>query len=73
MEDYSALEKFNDLTTLPINPEGRSIKNVYDKMRKNGLDRLITEHQFVNYMLPFKRVINKEEEFYNNWIKENQD
>lgn len=69
----SALEKFNDLTTLPINPEGRSIKNVYDKMRKNGLDRLITEHQFVNYMLPFKRVINKEEEFYNNWIKENQD
>ena len=42
-------------------------------MRKNGLDRLITEHQFVNYMLPFKRVINKEEEFYNNWIKENQD
>lgn len=60
----SGILKFEDVTTLPIDPEGRSIKNIFNKIRENGLDGLINERQFVNYMLPFKRIMNKEKENY---------
>jgi len=67
----SGIEKIEDIIELPMNPEGRSLQNVYTKMKQNGLDRLITENRFANYMLPFKRIINKESEVYNSWMKEN--
>lgn len=69
----SAKEKFDDITTLPIDPEGRSIKNIYGKMKSDGLDRLINEHMFADYMLPFKKIINKEKENYNLWVDSNEE
>jgi 5'-3' exonuclease len=62
-----AISNFNDITTLPLNPEGRSTKNVFKKIKENGLDRLISEQQFVNYILPFKRIMNKEKENYSKY------
>ena len=69
----SAIEKFEDMTLLPIDPEGRSVKNIYTKMKQNGLDRLINEHQWEKYMLPFKRIINKETDYYNIWLERNKE
>jgi 5'-3' exonuclease len=65
-----AIELFEIKTESPINPEGRSAKSVYQFMKEDGLDRLINEHKFVNYMLPFKKIINKEKEAYKLWLEE---
>lgn len=73
MMSESAIEKFEDMTLLPIDPEGRSVKNIYTKMKQNGLDRLINEHQWEKYMLPFKKIINKEKDYYNIWLERNKD
>jgi hypothetical protein len=68
----SSIENFDDVTTLPMNPEGRSVKNIYAKMKRDGLDRLINEHKFANYMLPFKKIMNKEKENYNLLLEDNE-
>jgi len=69
----TALEKFDDVVSLPIDPEGRSVKNVYIKMKENGLDRLISENRFADYMLPFKKIIDKEKDNYNLWVESNKE
>ena len=54
-----------DLMNLPVNPEGRDIKIVYKRFKEDGLDRMISEARFPTFMLPFKKIINKETDFYN--------
>jgi len=44
---------------LPIDPEGRDIKNAYQLMKEDGLDKEIHNH-ITEYLLPFKRLIERE-------------
>jgi 5'-3' exonuclease len=52
---------------LPIDPEGRDVKNAYQLMKEDGLDREIHNH-ITEYLLPFKRLIEREKN--NNLINE---
>lgn len=65
-EAYEELEQLE----LPLSPEGRSSKNLYNMMREDGfLD--VYGGTFVNYVEPFYVVIMCEKESYNKYIKNN--
>jgi 5'-3' exonuclease len=56
-ESLEQLELFLDA---PLNPDGRGIKNVYTLMKEDGIDRLIGEHRFAEYLIPFKKLMERE-------------
>ena len=52
-------EELKMVMDLPIDPEGRDVKNAYQLMKEDGLDREIHNH-ITEYLLPFKRLIERE-------------
>jgi hypothetical protein len=44
---------------LPIDPDGRDVKNVYKMMKEDGMDREIKNYS-IEYFMPFKRLIQRE-------------
>ena len=55
-----AIEMIDNIINLPINPEGREIKNVYKFIKEDGLNNKIINN-FEDYFLPFKKLINREQ------------
>lgn len=53
------IDDLNMIIELPINPEGRDIKNAYQLMKEDGLDREI-HNNVSEYFLPFKKLIERE-------------
>jgi len=49
-----------------INPEGRDIKNVYQYIKRDGLSRLIGTNNLADYLLPFKKLMSREESYFIN-------
>lgn len=68
----SVIDKFEDVTLSPMDTTNRSIENIYRKVKETGLDRLINEDRWENYMVPFVKIMNKEKEMYKNWLNENK-
>lgn len=60
----------NDLISLPINPEGRSMKNVYTLMKRDGIDARISNYSN-EYLMPFKKLMEREKKLYNKTENEN--
>lgn len=60
-----AIENINDLIELPIIPDGRSIKNVYQYTKEDGMDEKIKGFN-IEYFLPFKRLIEREKKIITN-------
>lgn len=56
----SAVEDVNQLMESEIDPKGRSIKNAYIKLKENGINEVLGEARFVDYLLPFKKLIERE-------------
>lgn len=52
-----------DLLYLPLNMEDRSIKNFYEKLKRDGLNGTIDNH-YVNFLMPFKELIEREKKNY---------
>jgi len=55
----SVINDMKDLIDLPINPEGRDIKNAYQLMKEDGMDKEIKNYS-IEYFMPFKRLIERE-------------
>jgi len=55
----SVISEISELMELPINPEGRDIKNAYQLMKEDGMDKEIKNYS-IEYFLPFKRLIERE-------------
>jgi len=51
----SAINKINDLIDGKLDSSNRTIKEVYDKMKKDGLERTIGPTRYPEYLLPFKK------------------
>ena len=51
----SAIVKINDLIDGKLDSSNRTIKEVYDKMKKDGLERTIGPTRYPEYLLPFKK------------------
>lgn len=59
MITQNVIDDLNMIIELPINPEGRDIKNAYQLMKEDGLDREIYNN-VSEYFLPFKKLIERE-------------
>jgi 5'-3' exonuclease len=55
----SVIDEVKMILDLPIDPEDRGIKNAYQMMKEDGMDREIY-HNISEYLLPFKRLIERE-------------
>lgn len=56
------IEKINNLINLPINPDGRSMKNVYTLMKRDGIESRVNSSE---YLIPFKKLMEREIKLYN--------
>jgi len=54
-----SLTNVNQLIDSPLSDD-RSIKAVYQMLKKDGIDRKIGEARFADYLLPFKKLIERE-------------
>ena len=55
----SAVEEVNELIDSPLSDD-RSIKNVYKMLKDDGIDIMLGESRYENYLLPFKKLIERE-------------
>lgn len=62
------VDSISELLSLPINPDGRDFKNIYEYIKQDDLKRLIGTNNLSEYLLPFKRLAYREVEFYNKQI-----
>lgn len=44
----------------PLDPDGRGIKNVYTLIKEDGIDRILGENRFADYLIPFKKLMERE-------------
>lgn len=61
-----AIEEVNFLINSNLSDD-RSIKKVYSMLKEDGIDKIIGENRFGDYLLPFKKLIEREKK--NNIIK----
>ena len=54
-----AMDRLGDIRGVPLNPDDRGIKNAYEMMKKDGMAHKIKNYS-IEYLLPFKRLINRE-------------
>jgi 5'-3' exonuclease len=55
----NVITELNEVMNLPIDPDGRDVKNVYKMMKEDGMDREIKNYS-IEYFMPFKRLIQRE-------------
>ncbi len=60
MITQDAIEQLNILKEGNLNFKDRGIKNVLIKMKKHGLDKTIGTERYAEYLLPFKKLIERE-------------
>ena len=51
------LEEYLDAT---LDPEGRGIKNAYTLMKEDGIDYIVGENRYADYLIPFKKLMERE-------------
>lgn len=61
-----SIEEVDELLSSPLNPEGRSIKNAYRLLKSDGIDRVLGESRFTDYLIPFKKLIEREKKLFLN-------
>ena len=54
------LERLEEYLDAPLNPEGRGIKNAYTLIKQDGVDHVIGESRFNDYLVPFKKLMERE-------------
>lgn len=54
------IDMLNELVEQPLNPDGRSVKNAYVYMKRDGIDLLLGEARLTEYFVPFKKLIARE-------------
>ena len=54
-----SIKEMHDLMNSKLSDD-RSIKSVYKMLKKDGIDILLGEHRYNNYLLPFKKLIERE-------------
>jgi 5'-3' exonuclease len=68
----SGIEAINELISLPINPENRSMKNAYSLMKRDGIDVRVINYS-EDYLLPFKKLMEREKKIFNKLEQKNNE
>ena len=61
-----AKETMDSMMYASMDPEDRSIKNLYNIIIEQGIDELSSDTQFSGFFRPFKKLCEKEEKRFNN-------
>lgn len=59
-----SITNVNNLIDLPMSSD-RSIKNVYSMLKKDGIDKMMGEVRYSEYLIPFKKLIEREKKITN--------
>ena len=60
MMTEKSLELLNEYVDATLNPDDRGIKNVYTLMKEDGIDTEIGEFRYADYLMPFKKLMERE-------------
>ena len=60
MMTEDGIEQLEHLIHGTIDPSDRGIKNVLIKMKRDGLERIIGEYRYPEFLMPFKKLIERE-------------
>jgi DNA polymerase I len=58
-----AIDELNSLKEGTLDSSGRELKQVINMMKRDGLDKVIGENRITDYLIPFKRLISREQNF----------
>lgn len=61
-----AEEEIQELMSSPLDPEGRDLKNAYKLLKSDGIDKVLGENRFSEYLMPFKKLIEREKKMFLN-------
>lgn len=56
----NGLEELESLVDGTLNESGRDLKNVLKMMKRDGLDRVFGESRYADFLIPFKKLIERE-------------
>ena len=59
----SAISDLEELIEGDLNSSGRDLKNVLKMMKRDGLDKSIGENRSTDFLIPFKKLIERENNF----------
>ena len=59
-----AIEEMEGILEAPLDMEDRSVKNLITLIYENGIDDLMGDTKFASFFAPFKRIQEKEQEFF---------
>ena len=54
----------------PMDPEGRSFENLYEMIKRDGIEDLINSNTFSSFFIPFKELADREKKKYKDENKE---
>lgn len=66
----SAEDDIEAMMYAPMDPEGRSLENLYSMVLKDGIEDIIDPNAFARFFEPFVEIIKKETARYNESLKE---
>lgn len=58
-----AINELEDLIDGTLENTGRDLKNVLKMMKRDGLDKALGEHRYSEFLIPFKKLIDREKNF----------
>lgn len=56
-----SIEQLEDLIDGSLDDTNRDLKNVFEMMERDGLDKLLGENRYSDYLIPFKKLIIREQ------------
>ena len=67
----SAEDDIESMMYAPMDPEGRSFENLYEMIKRDGIEDLINLDTFSKFFIPFKELFDREKRRYEDSLKEN--
>jgi 5'-3' exonuclease len=58
-----AIREIEHLRDGTLDSSGRDLKNVFTMMKRDGLDKALGESRFSEFLIPFKKLIDRENNF----------
>lgn len=69
--NHEAIDMMEELMYTPIDPDGRSMGNLYKLILRDDITELLDNNRFSSFFSTFNKSIEKEKKFYEEWKKVN--
>jgi hypothetical protein len=58
-----AVQELEILREGTLDSSGRDLKNLFSMMKRDGIDKALGETRFADFLIPFKKLIDRENNF----------